>query len=150
MNQYVALRGTSRGVYHYKSEFTLHDTETPQVQDLSELWPWRVARSKVCDIGGPAEETELLDLPSSRLKTWRNLFMWLVGESYESMAVKPSVLNSVSCHFQLMAHSTAVLVLQTCLPIGELILEWLLHCDSDWMWLMLVWDFYRFLMNEYQ
>ena len=41
VNQYVALRGTSRRVYHYKSEFTLHDTETPQVQDLSELWPWR-------------------------------------------------------------------------------------------------------------
>ena len=67
-------------------------------------------RSKVCDIGGPAEETELLDLPSSHLKTWRNVFMWLVDESYESMAVKPSVLNSVSCHFQLLAHSTVVLV----------------------------------------
>ena len=59
--------------------------------------------------------------------------MWLVDVSYESMAVQPSVMNSVtSCHFQPLAHSTAVHVLQKCLPIAEFILE-LLYLDSDRM-----------------
>ena len=155
VNQYETPRGNSRGAYAYTISHNLlhlilrpHRCKTCRRCDHEEgstaqsLWHW-----------GPAEETELLDLPSSHLKTWRNVMecVHVAGRCVIWVHGGEAICNEFG---DLMSFSTTGPQHRSAC-FAKMSANCRIHSRiaSFGFWsnvvdLMLVWDFYSFLMNE--